>query len=145
MHQENKQITVYTDGSCYSRDRVGGWAWYSPNKMFSEWGYQFDTTISQMELQAVSKALWGAHQLWGPSNLTIYSDSEYVVLGYRDKSRKRNKNIDLWNLIEMNAKRHSCVTLNHIRGHKGNVFNEHVDQMAKKARKEGQKYGNTKG
>ena len=78
----------------------------------------------------------------------IYSDSAYVVNsiinGWIDVWQRNNwqttkredvKNKDLWEeFIELRAKADNigvCITLNKIKGHSGNTFNELVDKLAK--------------
>lgn len=138
-------IAVFTDGSCWTKDRGGGWAWVALDAFDGinyECGYYSDTTISQMELEAVGQAIhcvsydleeegYNTQEI----DLLVYSDSEYVVLGWNDKSRKRNKNQEWWYSAEMYRGNWRSVTLEHCKGHVGNEFNELADKLAGEARK----------
>src|SRR4051812_45930469 len=96
-------VAVFTDGSAHSRDRSGGWAWVALDAfegcMWHSGGRQ-DTTISQMELYAPAMALGWLYDIHRACEVLVLSDSEYVVRGFMDKSRKRNKNLDFWKHLE---------------------------------------------
>jgi ribonuclease HI len=126
-------LLVWTDGSCSSRDRVGGYAW----KVVDEWdnevmggGSEVDTTISRMELMGAIGALAHCFVHWGSSVILLHSDSEYVVKGFMDQQRKRNKNVDLWIELEGEAAKHEVVVMQHTRGHAGQRDNEDCDKLA---------------
>ncbi len=128
---------VYTDGSAYTGDRSGGYAWLIVDENDVEetgGGYEVDTTISRMELMAVISALTKIMLLEDQqehgSVVLVYSDSEYVVKGFMDKSRKRLKNVDLWDVLENLASWFELVHLEHIKGHAGHADNEAVDNLA---------------
>ncbi len=126
---------LYTDGSCHAGDRIGGWAWHCPSlDDGDDYGYEYDTTISRMELKAVIMGLAEIGRKHGPSIVNVFSDSEYVVKGITDRSRKRNHNQDLWRLLDQVTDAHEAVTYQHVRGHSGDDGNERVDQMARGAR-----------
>ena len=79
-----KQITIYTDGSCQTQTRIGGWAAVlscgEHRKVLS--GSAADTTVNAMELMAVVNglnALKEAHQ-----TITLYTDSNYVARGINE-------------------------------------------------------------
>lgn len=137
-------IAVFTDGSCYTKDRIGGWAWVAldaSDGVDLDYDFERETTISQMELYAITRSLHTLLDEYGPQHILVYSDSEYAVLGFNDKSRKRNKNQEWWQALEQYATQHLSVTMEHVRGHAGNEFNELADELAGSARKEGQKRG----
>lgn len=131
---------VYTDGSASVKDRTGGYAWLIVDEHGDEelgGGSEVDTTISRMELMAVISAL-DEICLWetkmpedkGEGVVLIYSDSEYVVKGFMDKTRARRKNVDLWDELEEVATWFELVHLQHVKGHAGHVDNEAVDKLA---------------
>lgn len=131
-------IAVFTDGSAYTKDRSGGWAWVALDAfegVHTASGSASDTTISRMELQAATEALVALHEALGPQEVLIYSDSEYVVLGCQDKSRKRLKNVDRWDALDEVINLHTEVTFEHVKGHSDSVYNEMADELAGKARK----------
>ncbi len=73
-----KNIEIYTDGACSGNPGVGGYGivflYNGHRKEFSK-GYKF-TTNNRMETMAVIKAL---KMLKEPCNITLYTDSSYVV------------------------------------------------------------------
>src|SRR6476469_800048 len=92
-------IAIFTDGSCWTKDRIGGWAYVAIDAFDGvdfDYGYTKDTTISQMELYAITRGLHAVVDDYGEQDVLVYSDSEYAVLGFNDKARKRNKNQDWW-------------------------------------------------
>lgn len=144
-------IAVFTDGSATTSDRDGGWAWVAVDAFDGvnyESGFVPQVTNNQMELYAVASAVRNI-QYWLDEDcgidsqtidLLVYSDSKYVVLGWNDKSRKRNKNLEYWQAAEQYRGNYSSVTMEHIRGHNGNEFNELADKLAGEARKSKGKY-----
>jgi hypothetical protein len=93
---------VYTDGSAWTGDRIGAYAWVIVDEDGNEvigGASETDTTISRMELMGAIDALESVRFVAGPCVVLVYSDSEYVVFGITDRSRKRNLNVDLWDKI----------------------------------------------
>jgi ribonuclease HI len=132
---------VYTDGSCWTGDRVGAYAWVAIDSDGNEYHHgeaEEDTTISRMELLAAAKALEFLYESCGPSVCLVYSDSEYVVLGAMNRKRKRRINQDLWLYLDSLVDFHELVVFEHVRGHDGDHYNEIVDDLAGKLRKEAQ-------
>lgn len=133
MSEIESPFHVYTDGSCWTGDRIGAWAWVGvdPNGTdFGSGGSDVDTTISRMELMGPIDALEFLYELYGPCDVVIHSDSEYVVLGITDRSRKRNKNGDLWDWLDEITDAHESVEYLHVKGHAGNHYNEIADELA---------------
>lgn len=129
---------VYTDGSCYTGDRVGAWAFVAIDVDGNEelqGEAAHDTTISRMELSACLAALLWLYAEYGPSVAMVYSDSEYVVLGITDRARVRRKNNDLWNELDAIVDAHEMVAFEHVKGHNNDHYNEMVDGHAGKLRK----------
>lgn len=131
---------AFTDGSCWAKDRIGGWAWVgfdSEDREESDYGAADDTTISRMELVGPIKFLeWLYDEVRGPAIAYIYSDSEYVVLGARDPSRARNCHNDLWDRLDEAISRHYEVVFSHVKGHADSYYNDQADKLASKARKQ---------
>lgn len=146
MNKE-KGIAIFTDGSCWTKDRIGGWGWIAidiEDNTHEDRGYKFNTTINAMELTAPAMAMRKLYDRYGPCDLLIYSDSEYVVLGFNDPSRSRKANKKLWKLLDKNANLHHVVEFIHVRGHSDHKFNNIADKLAGEARKIGQDaYSNT--
>jgi len=136
-------IKIYTDGSCLKNPGNGGWAAIininDEIKKIS--GSVKDTTNNKMELMAPIKAL---QEIKENEVIEIYTDSQYVRLGITDwvhKWIKNNwqtskkepvKNKELWiQLHELNNLRD--IKWIWVKAHAGNILNEEVDLLAKKA------------
>ncbi len=131
-------IVVYTDGACSGNPGPGGWAWaVAPDGDRFGSGGAARTTNQRMELQAVLEALRAL-----PGELTIVSDSTYVVHCFRDKwwvkwkanGWKNSKkepvaNTDIWMpLVELVQTRQPAFRW--VKGHSGDRMNDRVDQLA---------------
>ena len=136
-------IEIYTDGSCLTNPGNGGWAAIiiEDGKIKKISGNEKKTTNNRMELLAPINAL---RELNDNSEITIYTDSQYVKLGITEwinkwlnnnwqTSKKEDvKNKDLW--VELyNLDKSLNVKWNWVKAHAGNPMNEEVDLMAKKA------------
>lgn len=69
-----------------------------------------------------------------PSNITIYSDSAYVVNTY-NAGWKRKANLDLWDRLDKAKDKHN-VTFIHVKGHSDNLYNNLCDFLATNESKE---------
>lgn len=133
-------IAVFTDGSANSQDRSGGWAWVAIDGfggIETDCGAHKDTTNNQMELCAPAKALEELLKSFGPRTILVFSDSQYMIKGITDRTRKRNRNVSWWNRLDRAVDAHQCVEFEHVKGHTGNEFNEMADKLAVLARKAG--------
>lgn len=133
-------VALYTDGSSHYRDKRGGWAWIAIDAFGNEEsasGAAQDTTNNRMEMQAVICGLAALEDRYGPCDVLVRSDSEYVVLGAKDALRTRVKNMDCWQAIDTNVARHAHVVFEHVKGHSGDHYNDRVDKLAGAARKLG--------
>ena len=137
-----KKITLYTDGSCIGNPGPGGYAYIliygDIKKEFA--GYEENTTNNRMELSAVIN---GLNQLKEPCDVTIYTDSAYVLnafeqkwienwqlKGWRTANKKDVLNKDLWlNLLDA-MERHK-ITWVKVKGHADNELNNRVDILAR--------------
>lgn len=130
-------ITVYTDGAAKGNPGPGG---YGIVLMSGEYykelaeGFRL-TTNNRMELMAVIVAL---ELLKIPnSNVTIFSDSKYVVdavekkwiNGWIKRNWKNVKNPDLWKRYMEISKKHQ-IRFQWVKGHAGNIYNERCDVLA---------------
>lgn len=92
------QIQIYTDGSCHTQKRVGGWAAIilGEEKNIELKGCEKDTTHNAMEILAVLKALNFLEKKHLNNNaftkIEIVSDSQYVVriLERKEKLKRNN-------------------------------------------------------
>ena len=134
-------VTIYTDGSCLGNPGPGGYGVVlMSGDLRKELSGGFSrTTNNRMELMAV---IVGLEALKRPANVTLYSDSKYVVdalnKGWAKKWRangwKRNKteqalNPDLWQRLLAASESHQ-VEFKWVRGHAGVAENERVDKLA---------------
>lgn len=123
------KLTIYCDGSCSYRSRLGGIGVYIIDDTWQEWfiskGYE-DTTISRMEGIALLTAIQSINK-----NLeveaVVYSDSEYIIKSFTENrftkwqmiGWQNVKNVDMWKAILLEIKLHPLLELTfiHIRGH----------------------------
>ncbi len=134
------EIIIYTDGSAKGNPGNGGYGAVlisgKHQKELSQ-GYR-KTTNNRMELLSVIAALEQIKNL--PSDVTVYSDSKYVVdsvekgwlFNWEKKAFLKKKNIDLWKRFLLIYRKHN-VKLKWVKGHAGNALNERCDQLAVKA------------
>jgi ribonuclease HI len=141
MTTESK-IEIYTDGACLGNPGPGGWGaillYGDHRKEIS--GAEVQTTNNRMELRAVIESL---KLLKNSSELTIYTDSKYVIdgisswikgwkkNGWRTANRQPVKNAELWQQLDEEVTKHK-IKWQWVKGHAGNHFNEIVDQLARK-------------
>ena len=104
-------------------------------------GAEAGTTNNRMELTAAIRALAALKR---PSNVELYTDSQYVRKGitewvaqwkkrdWRTADRKPVKNIDLWQSLEQEIARHS-IDWHWVKGHAGVPGNERADRLANEA------------
>ena len=128
---------VYTDGSYQSSIDAGGYAAVIlkdgkvVKKLFK--GFK-GTTNNRMELMGVLAALQYFKE---PTEMTIYSDSCYIVNNYNGGHAKRwfeendfsKKNLDLWHDILDLLSFHKA-TLIWVKGHADNTYNNMCDELA---------------
>ena len=136
-----KKIEIYTDGACRGNPGPGGWGAvlvYGKNEKELSGG-EAETTNNRMELTA---AIEGLAALREPCEVTLYSDSKYLVdainLGWAESWRARGwrksgneaaKNPDLWEKLFSLLSQHT-VTFEWVRGHNGHDYNERCDRLA---------------
>jgi ribonuclease HI len=133
-------ITIFTDGSARGNPGPGGYGAVlisgKHRKEISQ-GYRL-TTNNRMELLSVIVAL-EALKLRG-SEVTIYSDSKYVVEAVEKgwlkewvkKDFKKKKNRDLWLRFLEVYKKHK-VRFVWVKGHANNIENNVCDKLAVEA------------
>ncbi|PHJ37315.1 ribonuclease H [Desulforamulus profundi] len=142
-----KNVTIYTDGACSGNPGPGGYGvvmLYKDHRKEMSAGFR-DTTNNRMEILA---AIVGLESLQERCNVTIYTDSQYLInaieKGWAKKWRAngwmRNKkepalNADLWERLLKLCERHN-VKFVWVRGHSGNPENERCDRLAVEASKQ---------
>lgn len=155
------EIVIHTDGACEPNPGPGGWAAIlqrETNNGIHEieiTGNHPATTNNRMEIMGVIEAL---KLLKAPHDVTIYSDSKYVVnsigdwsegdphrsnigwmVGWKKRGWRRKdgvlQNIDLWKEIDKLAKLQKSLRMRWVRGHAGHELNERCDVLAVQARR----------
>jgi len=136
-----KHVDIYTDGACKGNPGPGGYGtiivYNGVEKELSE-GFP-QTTNNRMELSA---AIAGLKALKEPCEVTLYSDSKYLVdainlgwarswksRGYIKSDKKPALNPDLWDELLALLDTHK-VTLIWVKGHAGHQYNERCDTLA---------------
>ena len=144
------KVTIYTDGAARGNpDGPGGYGtvlqYTDPKGQLHEMelsqGY-VQTTNNRMELMA---AIAGLEELNRPCEVTLYSDSQYLVKafndhwidgwlqrGWKNAQKKPVKNVDLWQRL-LKAKQPHQVTFVWVKGHDGHPENERCDRLATSA------------
>lgn len=140
-------ISIYTDGACkgnqYATNRGGYGAVIINNgkRLELSQGYK-NTTNNRMELRGVIAALQTVRH---HSTIDLYSDSKYVceaftegwinkwqTNGWKTASKKRVRNIPLWQELIPLAKQHD-IKWRWVKAHDGNEENERADRLARLA------------
>ncbi len=140
------EVTIYTDGACSGNPGKGGWGAiliYAKEEKYMSGSKQL-TTNNQMELTATIEAL---KAILKPSNIALYTDSQYVKNGitswifnwkkngWKTANKKPVANKDLWIELEKYVDFHS-VNWFWVKGHSGDHYNEIADKLAVKAMNE---------
>lgn len=133
-------ITIYTDGSSRGNPGPGGYGTvmkYKEHRKEMSGGFR-KTTNNRMELLAVIIGLESLKV--EQANVTVYSDSKYVVdavekgwlKNWLKKDFKGKKNKDLWLRFSDIHQKHR-VRFQWVKGHAGIPENERCDQLAVEA------------
>ncbi len=138
------EVTIHTDGACLGNPGPGGYGVildHRGRRKELSGGYSL-TTNNRMELLA---AIVGLEALTRPCDVTLYSDSRYLVdavskgwaAKWRSNGWMRNKreaavNPDLWKRLLDLLERYP-TEFRWVRGHSGHVDNERCDALASAA------------
>ncbi len=114
-------ITIYTDGSCQTQTRIGGWAAVlscgEHRKALS--GSVADTTVNAMELTAVVNGLSALKEMH--QTVSLYTDSKYVARGVNEwlpdwvargwltASKQPVANRGLWEQLQALMQKHTVI------------------------------------
>ena len=136
----NNKLEIYTDGACRGNPGPGGWGalliYGDERKEIC--GGEKETTNNRMELSA---AIFALASLKRACELTLYTDSKYVMTGinewikgwkakgWQTAAKKPVKNVDLWKQLDEETQRHTIKWV-WVKGHAGNEGNEAADQLA---------------
>lgn len=136
-----KKVNIYTDGACKGNPGAGGYGvileYKGHEKEFSE-GFE-NTTNNRMELTA---AIVGLEALNQPCEVTLYSDSKYLVdaiekdwlktwqkKNWKKSDGKPVQNKDLWERLVPLLDTHKLRFV-WVKGHDGHRYNERCDTLA---------------
>ncbi|HJN35677.1 MAG: ribonuclease HI [Prochlorococcus sp.] len=136
-------VAAATDGACSGNPGPGGWGAllrFEDGSVEEFGGQEPATTNNRMELQAALTLLQKLRQLPRHPDLTIRTDSKYLIdglsrwmvnwkrKGWRTAAGKPVLNQDLWQALDQ--ARLADVPLSYVKGHSGDPDNERVDQIA---------------
>ncbi|ENM5777917.1 ribonuclease HI [Vibrio mimicus] len=139
----NKQVEIFTDGSCLGNPGPGGYGVVMRYKQVEKTlarGYRL-TTNNRMEMLAAVVAL---QTLKEPCRVVLTTDSQYVrqgitqwihnwkLRGWKTTDKKPVKNADLWQALDRETARHQ-VEWRWVKGHAGHRENEMCDELARQA------------
>lgn len=150
-----KKLKAYTDGSCSTNTRKGGWGFVileNDEKVFEDKGAEEDTTNNRMELSSFLKALLYAtkgEDKIENCEITIYTDSAYIcncfqdgwwkkwlLNGWKSANRMPIKNQDLWKeIINIYRKNQISIEVQKVKAHTDDYWNNYVDALATDWRK----------
>ena len=136
-----KQVEIYTDGACRGNPGPGGYGAvlkYRRHRKEISGGFR-ETTNNRMEIFAAIAAL---EQLIEPCEITLYSDSRYLVdavskrwlanwkrRGWIKADKQPVLNVDLWRRLEAAMAPHRLKFV-WVRGHASNAENNRCDELA---------------
>ncbi len=141
MVRKMKDIKIYTDGACSGNPGPGGWGavLIYENNVREISGFDKSTTNNKMEMLAVIESL---KLIKYPCNITIYSDSAYVVNAFEKKwvdkwqtnnwktaDKKDVKNVELWKELITLLNNHKYAFVK-VKGHSDNELNNRCDELA---------------
>jgi ribonuclease HI len=139
-------VVIYTDGACSGNPGPGGWgAVLQYNGTEKELhGGEPTTTNNRMELMAAIQALEALNR---PTNVTLYTDSKYLLdgitkwikgwqrNGWKTAAKQPVKNADLWRRLT-EAKESHDIDWQWVKGHAGDAGNERADELARRGTEE---------
>ena len=140
---QNIAIEAATDGACSGNPGNGGWGGlilFDDGSELEIGGFEKNTTNNRMELMAAIKTLEKLKQFKLKKNFKLRTDSKYLIDGYSNwiNNWKKNgwktstgkpvQNLDLWQKID--GLRINEVSMEFVKGHSGDKYNERVDLIA---------------
>ena len=143
-------IHFYTDGSCKWNPGPGGYAFVVVESPYESHVYSFyksvkySTTNNRMEMEAFIAAMKHFNSNYIGADMTIYSDSALIcntlnkswykkweVNGWLTSKKDPVANKDLWQEM-LPLYKEIVPTVEHVKGHNGNKFNEIADNLAQR-------------
>ncbi len=142
MKTNRPYVHIYSDGSADNvRHTPGGWGavLIMGDRLRGVYGTHPAATNNYMEAYAAFKALTF---LRAPCRVHLYTDSQYVVFGFRAVLRGRllGTNTEVWKRVDtLLVEKGHIVTVQHVDGHSTTRYNELADELASWGSKNGQK------
>lgn len=142
-------IEIWTDGSCFWKDRIGGWAFAVVENneiIYEDYDWVGDTTSAVMEMTAGLKAMKYANENFKGVKIHIVTDYATLVNCFKERWwevwQECNffdvKNSDLWKeIIKERFSKVNKLGFKKVKGHAGIEFNEYVDFLCGECRKYG--------
>jgi len=137
-HNQLPLIRVWTDGSTNPENPgPGGWAAlliYGEREKMIGGSTPYSSNI-RMELTAVTRAIQALNT---PSVVIIYTDSQYIVDGFRNilhRDKLLKSHHDMWGILLHLSQLHQ-IKIKKVKAHSGLANNERVDKHAKKMARE---------
>jgi len=143
----NKKVSIYTDGSYFKIQDRGGYGIvisYDDQRIELSRGFE-GTTSNRMELMGVIVALEKIEEFVNGYNITIYSDSKYVInsvekgwleswahANWKRTNGKKLKNADLWQRFYPLMMKHN-FNFQWVKAHNGHEEHDRADQLAYKS------------
>lgn len=129
---QKKFVEIWTDGACWPNPGgPGSWAailrYQEYERTISGFSDSEANTNNRMEIMGAIK---GLELLKESCQVTVYSDSQYLVRSMSRRWRKK-KNADLWEQVHTLCSIHK-VTWQWVRGHADNELNNRCDELANK-------------
>lgn len=152
-----RTLEFYTDGAFSSKSEMGGWASICIEEetvIDVQYGNEPFSTNNRMELTAFLTALETINTIESRYvNVTIYTDSAYISNcinekwylkwlsnGWKTSDKQDVKNQDIWSrILALYIKLKSKISglqVVKLKSHNGNKWNNYVDVLAVRARKE---------
>lgn len=140
---QNIAIEAATDGACSGNPGKGGWGGlilFEDGSELEIGGFEQNTTNNRMELLAAIKTLEKLKQFKLKKDFKLRTDSKYLIDGYsswinnwkkngwKTSTGKPVQNLDLWQ--EIDGLRINEVSMEFVKGHSGDKYNERVDLIA---------------
>ena len=137
-------LEIYTDGSCSTNLRKGGWGYVVLDNevvKHEDCGAEDDTTNNRMELTALLKGIqWVENNFLYAKDVVVYTDSSYIANcfkeewykrwrsnGWRTANRVAVKNQDLWReILNLYERGTHNIEIVYVKGHAENKWNNSI-------------------
>lgn len=131
----NEMYELWTDGACSGNPGpmgVGIMLLNDSNEILRQWSVHLgEGTNNIAELSAILLGLRYC-ELKAIRQVTVMTDSQYAI-GVLSKGWKAKANIELIQKIKTAMENFKECQFEHVKGHSGNINNDHVDRLATKA------------